>query len=152
MRDIQQILGKRVVVSESQPMYERYPGSDSIRVLPVGQPSPRIESYLPSGYFQLEGSEGVEQYYLKDGDRVSIVDDNTPDDSTLFERVNSAFTNLIYNNSKKIQNQAGYLSDGVRETFDEAFTVSIDLGKYLQQTLIIIAGILLLWIISKIIP
>lgn len=143
-----QAIGQRLISDQPQIMYERFPGSGNIVMLPPGRTTNRVTSYLPSGYYQLEGSGTVEYYYIPVSNQLKVVE-QSKDDSSLFDRINSALFGFRWNYDKDVNSTIDHLSTGVKEGLAKSkfqiFDFTIEIRKFL-----IIAGIVLaLWILNK---
>lgn len=151
MRDVVSIYGKSIKSDSDIVMYVGFPGSGEIQSLPAGRPSTRITSYLPSGYFQLDGSQiGYEKdLYIKDNEDIEIVDPGAIDESTYYSRLNNAIFTTWFNTSGTIQKNLGFLGQGARESFSKLKIDTFDFGRYLNRILILLSIFLVLWIINK---
>lgn len=135
--NVAEIIGKRLKSGNDVTMFYRFPGSQVTKTLPAGKPSPLITSYLASGYYQLDGVAS-NSYYVKDSNQVKVVDDNADDDSGLFSSVSSGFFDLVENTSKKAVKNAGFVSDGFKESISGLNIAALDFGKDLKK--IVTAG------------
>lgn len=151
MRDIKEIYGKEVKADKDQIMFIGYPGSSEIQTLPAGRPSPTINSYLPSGYFVLNGSDiGYDKdLYLYDSDSVKVVDRGTKDESSYYSRLNNALFSTWFNTSATVEKNMGFLAEGARKSFTDLKMSSFDIAKYANRIIILLIVFLILWIINK---
>lgn len=149
-----QIFGRSVKSKKDAIMYHGFPASDEITILPAGRPSPEINSYLPSGYFELKGGPiGVDRnVYLMDSDSVEIVDHGSPDDSSYYGRLSGAVYSFFENTKNEVEDQQTFLSKGFKQSVDDLKYNAFDLGSYLYQVLIVVLIIAVLWFLSKLIP
>lgn len=146
MRDVSGIFGKRLVSDQPIKMYFGSPGSDNIVTLPAGKPSPVIDSYLQSGFFQVKGTENG-YFYIKD-ENVEIVDPDAKDQSSIFQKTGYFFADLWNFNASKAVKQSGYLSDGFKESISNVKLSGFELSKQLRYILIG-AGVLVFLLIIK---
>ena len=147
MRDIKQIFGKRLKAGFPVTMYRRFPNSKQIETLPPGKPSPLIDSYTKSGYFQLEN--GQENLYVKDAEGIEVVPPNVPDDSVFFDSIIAGVSDWFGNTGRQLSKQAGFLQDGFKESISGVKTDFFNFSGALAPIIWGLVALFSLYLISK---
>lgn len=117
-------VGKSIkVVADKAIVYGNYPGSDSYKVLPKGAVRGKITSInKKDGITYLQLNDDV---YISSRD-VEIVDNDTKDESSIFGNLTASVSTVVGNASNKIENSAGYISDGIKATKERSFFEMLD--------------------------
>lgn len=155
MRDIMQIMGKRLVSKRDMVAFHDYPESEQVTLIPAGQPSGKIDSYLQTGYFQIINTERPNQnQYILDSEHIQVVDENHSDESSLFSRLQSAYAGWWYNTNEQIDKRQDHLKEGfeggLSKSIRDLTTFSIDLGKNAMQALLVVGVLVAIWFVAKI--
>lgn len=148
--DIEKIYGKRLKSDRPIKMFYRFPDSDTIQTLPVGKPSPVINSYLLSGFFEVVG-DSTGNYYIKDSPDLLLVDENEPDESSFFEDVTFSLSDFWNSNSKKVSKYSGFLNEGFKDSVSDLKVDAFKLSKELKFWAVVIGSVFLISTIKNIV-
>lgn len=151
MRDFKSVFKKSVKSDKRQTLFVGHPGSDTVRVLPAGQPSPPIKGILKSGHLALKNPNGEKDLYIKDRpEQLEIVEPGAKDDSSLFGRVESSLATLTTNWGTDTLKKARFLSDGFQESVKELKVDAFSLGETIWKISLVLGAVLLIILLLQI--
>jgi hypothetical protein len=135
MRNVSEIFGKRLQAEKEAVLFIGSPGSDVIELLPPGAVTGEIYSYLQRGpgYFQIKPDPGGQFKYVADNERVEVVEEDTPDESSIINNALSSVGSFYKNWTTWGKKNAGFVATGFEESIEGLGT---NTDKYIRYGLI----------------
>lgn len=150
--NIAELIDKKVKAQADIEQHVKFPGSGIIKTLPKGKVSGLINSYLPSGYFEInQPGKNAPNLYIKDTPNVVVVGTLEEDDFNPIGTLTGFIKDVAIrfsNTKKRIEKNT---SVGVDQAFSDITKFGSLLGKELKTIALVVVGLLIVLITIKLI-
>ena len=147
--------GKRLKSTRDLTMFVGYPGSDTIKTLPAGKPSPVVDSAIMNNgyrYFQLKPADkNSYNLWLKDTMDLKAVPANAKDESSIFNSWWSWAGDTAENTINAAEKRAGFISDAFGKSVSDLGGGIVGFSGNVRTIILIGASVLVLALIAMII-